>query len=211
MTASVAQNFKIPAVNAQDHMRGPNTGAITLIAYGDYQCHGTQQAATVIEKLQRQWDGRIRFVYRHFPQDELHRQAFLAAEAAEAAAAQGKFWEMHALLLERAAEIDDDNLKRWAQRLRLDADRFMLDLSDSRYAGRVYESYQAACRAGISETPALFINGRLYEGALNLASLALAVQHEWYGARQVPIMRSSRFDVPYISPAVIREIQKIAG
>jgi len=192
-------------------VRGPVSAAITLIVYGDYQCDSTRQAASVIDKLQRQWDGRIRFVYRHFPQDQLHPQAFLAAEAAEAAGAQGKFWEMHALLLERADEIDDDNLKRWAQKLKLDAQRFMLDLSDSRYAGRVYESYQSACAAGISETPTIFINGRRHEGPLTLASLSSAVQQEWYGARQAPIMRSTRFDIPYISPAVIREIQKIAG
>jgi protein-disulfide isomerase len=141
----------------------------------------------------------------------LHPQAFLAAEAAEAAGAQNKFWEMHALLLEKADQIDDDNLKRWAQKLKIDARRFMLDLSDSRYAGRVYEGYQAACAAGVSQTPALYINSRCYEGPLTLGSLSMAVQHEWYGARQAPIMRSTRFDVPYISPAVIREIQKIAA
>ena len=211
MTASVTENLGIPAINAADHVRGPVSGAITLIIYGDYQCHATRQTMSIMDKLQRQWDGRIRLVYRHFPQDELHAQAFLAAEAAEAAAAQGKFWEMHALLLERAHEIDEDILKRWAQKLKMDDHRFMLDLSDSRYAGRVYESYQSACAAGVSETPTIFINGRRFEGPLTLASLSSAVQHEWYGARQAPIMRSSRFDIPYISPAVIREIQKIAG
>jgi protein-disulfide isomerase len=209
MTSSAQIDSPVAPVSPLDHARGPASGGITLIEHGDYQCAATQESAGVVARLERQWAGRVRYIFRHFPQDVLHPNAWLAAEAAEAAAAQGMFWEMHAMLLAQPDAITEKSLARYARELRMDAPRFALDLSVSRYAGRVYGDYQAGCAAGVWATPTFFINGRRHAGANSIVSLSAAIEQEWFGHRSAPLASPVR-RVHRISAVLIREIQKIA-
>ncbi|HEX4793979.1 MAG TPA: thioredoxin domain-containing protein [Humisphaera sp.] len=204
-------DLNIAAIGRGEHARGPASGGITLLQYGDYQCLATREAAAFVKRLERQWAGRLRYVFRHFPQDTVHPQSWIAAEAAEAAAAQGKFWEMHALLLDRQHALYEDDLHQYARELRLDADRFALDLATSRHAGLIYAAQKSAQAAGIDRTPTFFINGRRQDGPGNYVTLSAAIEHEWFGRRPTPTPRPAAREEFRASPALIREIHRMVG
>ncbi|MDX1435848.1 MAG: Na+/H+ antiporter NhaA, partial [Anaerolineales bacterium] len=151
--------------------QGETAAAITLVEYGDYQCPHCKKVSGVIKALQRRVGSRMRYVYRHLPLRDMHPDAQKAAEAAEAAGAQGKFWEMHDLLYANQEQLGRDDLISYAAALDLDLERFTRELDGDVYAERVNEDYESAVAADVIGTPSFFINGRRYDGAWDIESM----------------------------------------
>jgi diadenylate cyclase len=149
---------------------------VTLVKYGDYECPYCGQLHPVLKELQERAGERVRFVFRHFPLDSEHPHARRAAQAAEAAASQGRFWEMHDLLYENQDELGDEDLRRYAAELGLDLRRFEADLANDDHAWRIEEDRLGGERAGVGGTPALFVNGVRYAGTMDLDGLLDAVE-----------------------------------
>jgi len=163
-------------VGARDHARGPEDAPVTLVKYGDYECPYCRRLHPVLEELRERAGERMRFVFRHFPLDSAHPRARRAALAAEAAASQGRFWEMHDLLYENQDELGEENLTRYAAELGLDLQRFGEDLANNDLAWRIEEDRLGGERAGVRGTPTLFVNGVRYAGPLDLDGLLAAVE-----------------------------------
>jgi Na+/H+ antiporter NhaA len=157
---------------ARDHVRGAHDAPITLLEYGDYECPHCGRAAPVIKELLGRFDGRLRFVFRHLPLPDVHPNAALAAQAAEAAGAQGRFWEMHDLLFARQDALGAADLTRYARELGLDVARFEEDLRGGRFAARVGQDVNSAEEAGVAGTPSFFVNEVRYRGSYDVESLA---------------------------------------
>lgn len=171
MTSNIRTgDLQVPA-NAQDHVQGPDSAPVTLVEYADYECPYSRRAYPVVKGLERELDDQIRFVYRNFPLREIHPHAQHAAEAAEAAASQSKFWEMHDYLFEHQHALDDEHLRQYAATLGLDMDRFNEDMAQHRYAEKIEEDLRGGIRSGVRGTPAFFINGMRYDGRPDLESL----------------------------------------
>jgi len=160
----------------RDHVRGPDDALVTLIEYGDFDCEYCGQAEGPIRDLLASFSDEVRYVWRHLPLNDVHPDAQVAAEASEAAAAQGLFWEMHDLLLEHTGELRPDDLVRYAGQLGLDSDRMVTELRRREYAPRVSEDVASADESGVSGTPSFFINGRRHYGAYDLDALTEAVR-----------------------------------
>jgi Na+/H+ antiporter NhaA len=158
----------------RDHVRGPLDAPVTVVEYGDFQCPYCGRAEPVVRELLA-GQGDVRYVWRHLPLAHVHPDAALAAEAAEAAAEQGAFWEMHDLLLERQEHLQPKDLLSYAAELGLDVDRFRDDLREHTTADRVAQDVQSADLSGVSGTPTFFVNGRRHYGAYDLATLRKAV------------------------------------
>ncbi len=163
-------------VREGDHVRGPEDAPVTLVEYGDYECPYCGRAHPVVKEALERAGGRLRFVFRHFPLDSVHPGARLAAEAAEAAGAQGMFWEMHDLLYANQDRLSEGDLVRHAAHLGLDAGRFEEDLASRRHAARVSEDRAGGERSGVGGTPTFFLNGVRYRGSLDADSLLAAVK-----------------------------------
>ncbi|TDC39810.1 Na+/H+ antiporter NhaA [Micromonospora sp. 15K316] len=157
-----------------DHVRGPADASVTLVQYGDFECPYCGKAEPVVRQLLGHSD--LRFVWRHLPLSDVHPQAQLAAEAAEAAAAQGKFWQMHDLLLDHQDKLNITDLLKYAGDLGLDQNRFHDDLISHAHAGRVESDIDSADNSGVSGTPTFFINGRRHHGAYDIATLTAAIR-----------------------------------
>jgi Na+/H+ antiporter NhaA len=160
----------------RDHVRGPADAAVTLVEYGDYECPYCGQAEVVIRELLASFGDDLRYVWRQLPLNDVHGHAELAAEAAEAAAAQGAFWPMHDMLLDHQGELEPRDLMRYAEKLGLDRDRFWDDLRRHAHAGRIAEDVASADASGVAGTPSFFVNGRRYEGAYDVATLSAVVR-----------------------------------
>ncbi|MDQ3792901.1 MAG: thioredoxin domain-containing protein [Actinomycetota bacterium] len=165
-----------PPVGDGDHALGPATAAVTLVEYGDYECPYCGRVHPVVKELRERLGDRLRFVFRHFPLDSVHPHARRAAEAAEAAASQGRFWEMHDLLYENQDDLGDEALRRYANRLGLDPARFEEDLEERAHAPRVREDRFGGERSGVEGTPTFFVNGVRYGGPRDLEALLEAVE-----------------------------------
>ena len=181
-TAEPLTDLYIDVYPERDHIRGPVEAPVTVVEYGDFECPYCGQAEPVMRELLRDF-GDVRYVWRHLPLNDVHAHAQLAAEASEAAAAQGAFWEMHDLLLERQDALEGDDLMRYAAELGLDVDRFMNDVRDRVGAARVADDVDGADLSGVSGTPTFFINGQRHYGAYDIATLSAAVRAA--GARTV--------------------------
>ncbi|HET8701310.1 MAG TPA: Na+/H+ antiporter NhaA [Nitrococcus sp.] len=175
---SILPNRLQPSVDAdRDHILGPPDAPVTLVEYGDYQCPYCRRAHPGIKRLhEERLAGQMRYVFRHFPNTRLHPQAQLAAEAAEAAAAQDRFQEMHQYLLDHQDALDRESLVRTAAELGLDVERFARELDEHAYAERVNEDFSSARRSGARATPTFFINGRRYDGPWDEESLLEAIE-----------------------------------
>jgi protein-disulfide isomerase len=173
MTQSSAINGVIPPPNECDHIQGSLTAAIALMEYGDYQCSRCGQAHLTVKAIQQQLGEQLCFVFRHFPQSH-HFQAQRAAESAEAAAAQGKFWEMHDILFEHQQAIEDADIVEYATQLGLDLSQFLRELTEHIHAQRVQQDVDSGCSYGVTGTPTFFINIR-QEGTQNLEALLISV------------------------------------
>jgi len=161
---------------ARDHIRGPIDAPVTLLEYGDYECPYCGQAEPVIRALLADFGDDLRYVWRHLPLSDVHTNAQLAAEAAEAAHMQEKFWEMHDELLAHQDELRPFELVRHARDLGLDTEGFWDELRRREYAPRVAEDVASADASGVTGTPTFFINGRRYTGAYDIDTLTGVVQ-----------------------------------
>jgi len=151
------------AVGALDHVRGPADAPVTLVEYADFECPFCGRWFPELQRVLQDLGPRVRFVFRHFPISEQHPHAESAAEVAEAAAAQGKFWEMHDLLFPRQAALDAGHLLAYVRELGLDAVRVERELEREVYRARVRDDIESGLRSGVSGTPMFFINGRRHE------------------------------------------------
>lgn len=163
-------------VGERDHAQGPATAPVTLVEYGDYECPYCGQAYPIVKHIQERLGDSLRFVFRNFPLSELHPHAAHAAEAAEIAADEGKFWEMHDTLFEHQRALDDAHLRAYAAALGLDEAAFAQALSEHRLAGRVREDFMSGIRSGVNGTPTFFINGARHNGSYDLHTLLRALE-----------------------------------
>ena len=163
-------------VGERDHARGPATAPVTLVMYGDYQCPYTALSNRFVAELREELGERLRLVYRHFPLSDVHPDAERAAEAAEAAAAQGRFWEMHDALFEKQASLRERDLVRYAAGLGLDRDRFSQALARHAHAERVAKDAESGRESGVHGTPAFFINGRRQRAKFDLPGLRKEIE-----------------------------------
>jgi protein-disulfide isomerase len=173
MTQSHEIDRTMPLLNECDHIQGPLTATITLMEYGDYQCIECGQAHRTIKTIQQQLGEQLCFVFRHFPQSQ-HLQAQRAAESAEAAAAQGKFWQMHDTLFDHQQALEDADLVEYAVALNLDISRFLQDLSTRVHLNHIQADIESGRSHGVEETPTFFINVR-HRGTQNLEALLLMI------------------------------------
>jgi formate-nitrite transporter family protein len=153
--------LRIP-VNELDHVIGPTNASVVVVNYGDYECGDCHERHRAIQKVIDQLTSSVRFVYRHFPLVKVHPNALRAAEAAEAAAAQNKFWEMHQRLYTHPEKLGNREFRRHAHEIGLDLDRFDREMASSSYADRVLKDYYNSINNGITGAPTTFINGVLY-------------------------------------------------
>jgi Na+/H+ antiporter NhaA len=159
----------------RDHYRGPAEAPVTLVEYGDFECPYCGQAEPVVRALLRDF-GDLRYVWRHLPLTDVHPRALIAAEASEAAAAQGKFWEMHDLLFEHQDELKPSDLIRYAGDIDLDVEQFAEELRTHLYRDRVLADVEGADVSGATGTPTFFVNGQRHQGAFDLDTLTRAVK-----------------------------------
>ena len=160
----------------RDHVRGSDDAPVTLVEYGDYECPYCGQAEVVIRELLVSFGDDLRYVWRHLPLNDVHPNAQMAAEAAEAAAAQGAFWAMHDTLLAHQDALSPPALRRYAADLGLDVERFWEDVRRRRHEARVAEDVETADASGVAGTPSFFVNGRRHDGAYDLPTLTATVR-----------------------------------
>lgn len=163
-------------VNHTDHVLGPATARVTLLEYGDFECPLCGQAYPAVKILLKHFGERLRFVYRHFPLVEAHPNAMLAAEAAEAAGAQQKFWQMHDVLYEHQLHLKAKQLRQYAAELELDMERYDYEMDDHVYLQRVKEHIDGGLASGAKSTPAFFVNGMLQDVSFRLERLEEAIE-----------------------------------
>ena len=159
----------------RDRIKGALDAPVVLVKYGDYQSPDCGESYWIIKAIQQELGNRLGFVFRHFPQTAIHSQAQKAAEAAEAAAAQGKFWQMHDTLFEHQQALDNGYLVEYANDLGLDMPQFLQAMWKRVYADRVNEDIESGLRSGVITTPTLFINGIRYNDSWNVESLLAAI------------------------------------
>jgi Na+/H+ antiporter NhaA/protein-disulfide isomerase len=160
----------------EDHVRGPHDAPVTLVEYGDFECPYCGRAEPSVRRLLADLGADVRYVWRHLPLSDVHPHAQLAAEAAEAAAAQGRFWEMHDLLLDHQDALEWRQVVVYAEELGLDVDRFHDEIKSHEHAGRVARDIESAELSGVSGTPTFFINGQRHHGAYDIVTLKNAVK-----------------------------------
>ena len=162
-------------IEGRDHIQGPTGAPIALVEYGDYQCPYCGAAYPIVKALQERLGKRLSFAFRNFPLSDLHQFAEHAAEAAEAAADQGKFWEMHDLLFENQDALDDKSLGQYASDLGLDSIRLAREVTTESHAERVREDFHSGVRNGVNGTPTFFINGERYDGTCEFEAMLVAL------------------------------------
>jgi protein-disulfide isomerase len=167
---AVTDDLQAP-VTADDHAQGPEGAPVKLVEYADYECPYSHQAYHVVKGLQRELGDQLRFVYRNFPLRDIHPHAQQAAEAAEAAANQGRFWEMHDLLFDHQRALDDEHLDQYAAQLGLDPVGFELEMAEHTSAARIERDLSGGVRSGVRGTPTFFLNGARHQGSYDLESL----------------------------------------
>ncbi len=156
-------------VHEWDHAKGPEQAEFTLVEYGDYECPDCGRLFAMLKNLQGELSTRLRLVYRHYPMSGVHKRAQMAAEAAEAAGAQGRFWEMHALLFEHQQALKMDDLLRYAGQIDLDVSRMKRELKQESFSERVRKDFIAGVKNGVNGTPGLFLNGVRQQGVFDEA------------------------------------------
>jgi len=175
-TTGWQSELTVPVDADRDHIQGPADAPATLVEYGDFQCAYCGKAYPIVKEVQARMGHRLRFVFRNFPITTSHRYAEQAAEAAEAAGAQGRFWDMHDVLFENQRRLADDDLRGYAERLGLDLDRFDADISAHTYAERVREDFMGGVRSGVNGTPTFYVNGARHDDAYDVETLVGALE-----------------------------------
>ena len=169
------QSLAVP-VSERDHSQGPAFAAITLVQYGDYECPYTRQSTWVVHAIQQELGDQVRFVFRNFPLTEIHPHALHAAFAAEAAAAQGKFWQMHDYIFHHQHTLEDSDLEQFAEAVGLDMQQYARAMAERSSLARIEEDVEGGERSGVQGTPTFFINGVLYRGSWEKDALLTALQ-----------------------------------
>ena len=197
-------------VGERDHVHGPTSALVTLVEYGDYECPYCRAAVPIVQELQQLLGDQLRYVFRHFPLTGLHPHAQHAAEAAEAAAKQGRFFEMHAALFEHQETLEDDHLVQHAGDLGLDADAVRRELGAHVHAGRVREDFESGVKSGVRGTPTFYLDDVRYDGLVGVRQFLAAIQaahpdvvveaqEEQVGERTIPRVVGQRS--PFRPPA----------
>lgn len=153
-----------PSVSENDHRSGPESALITLVEYGDYECPYCGMAYPIVKAIRKKLHSQLQFVFRNFPLKESHPHAAHAAEIAEAAGAQGKFWEMHDMLYENQHALTDQDLLNYAAEVGLNVEQMEQALIDKIYVKRVRDDFRNGVKSGVNGTPTFFINGMRYDG-----------------------------------------------
>jgi protein-disulfide isomerase len=166
----------MPVTENRDHIQGTADAPVTLVQYGDYECPYCGAAYPIIKDVQSRMGERLRFVFRNFPISTSHPHAEQAAEAAEAADSQGKFWEMHDLLYENQRKLRDQDLRAYAQELGLDVELFDKELAEHLHADRVHEDFMSGVRSGVNGTPTFYINGVRHDDSYETDTLLAALE-----------------------------------
>lgn len=161
----------VTPVTPADHRKGPDQAQVVIVEYGDFECPNCKQAAPAVRQLLARFSGKVQLVYRHFPLEGVHPQALQAAEAAESAGAQDRFWDMHDLLYDNQPHLAPDDLKSYASRLELDALRYGAEMEQHAWLTRIREHMDSGQRSGVRSTPGFFINGRIHDVSFGLHSL----------------------------------------
>jgi protein-disulfide isomerase len=161
-------------ISERDHAIGPTEAPVIVVNYGDYQCFDCHKRHRTVQKMIDELLGTVRFAYRHFPLVNVHPRALRAAEAAEAAAAQGKFWEMHRSLYLDPEKLEDRHLRHYAHAIGLDVQKFDQEMANHTYADTVLKDYYDSINNGVTGAPTTFINGELY--AMSGVELIAAVK-----------------------------------
>jgi protein-disulfide isomerase len=167
------------ALSARDHLPGPRSAAVSLVEYGDFECPYCRAAEPIVTGLMEALGDQLSVTFRHFPMTEVHPHGQHAAEVAEAAAAQGKFWEMHDVLLANQHALDDASLLKYAADLGLDVERVRRELASHEYAGHVAEDRASGLASDVRGTPTFYIDGARYDGSVALGQMlaAMRAQH----------------------------------
>jgi Na+/H+ antiporter NhaA len=187
-TAETITDLAVPVSAKKDHVRGPADAPVTLVEYGDFECPYCGQAESVVRELLADYGDDLRYVWRHLPLTDVHPYAPLAAEASEAAAKQGKFWEMHDQLLDHQGALKAKDLTRYAAEIGLNTGQFTADMHKDAGAGKIASDVDSADLSSVSGTPTFFINGKRYHGAFDIDTLSLSVR----AARARALMNSAR-------------------
>lgn len=153
-----------PEIGPADQTQGNEQAAIKLVEYGDYQCPYCATAYPIIKEIQSTFGDQVQFIFRNFPLQESHRYANIAAQTAEAAGKQGKFWEMHDAIYENQKQLNDDFLEELAEKLGLDMEQFEEDLNSEEISNKVEDDFESGVRSGVNGTPSFFINGSKFDG-----------------------------------------------
>jgi protein-disulfide isomerase len=168
---------------ATDHALGPEHAPVVVVEYGDFECPTCKQAAPTVRMLLERFASRVRVVFRHFPLEEAHPHALAAAEAAECAGEQGRFWEMHDLLLANQEHLTLRHLHGYAERLGLDMARFTAEMDDHVYTQRIREHQESGRRSHVRSTPGFFVNGAIQDVSFGLNRLFDAVESALHAHR----------------------------
>ncbi len=176
MTGDAPGGGLMPPVSERDHSRGPAGAPVTLVQYGDYECPYTRRSLPTVAALRERLGDRLRFVFRNFPLTGIHPHAEAAAEAAEAADAQGRFWPMHDHLFAHQKALDDEHLRGYAAELGLDGERFEREMAGHTHAARVREDVEGGLRSGVGGTPTFFVNGRRHDDSYDFDTLLAAIE-----------------------------------
>ncbi len=163
-------------VSDHDHTTGPAAAPVTLVEYGDYECPHCGRAFPVVQEVRRRLGDRLRFVFRNFPLSQIHEHAEHAAEVAEAAAAQGKFWPMHDWLFRHQDTLDDDALLAGASEVGLDVERVRRELVEGTHRARVRDDFMSGIKSGVNGTPTFYINGVRHDADFDIATLLAAIE-----------------------------------
>ena len=163
-------------INATDHILGAAHATVSVVEYGDFECPNCKQAAPAVKMLLEHFKGRVRVAFRNFPLEEVHPHALGAAEAAECAGAQDRFWPMHDLLFDNQPHLKLPQLRGYADRLQIDMARYDLEMDDHVYLQRVREHMESGRQSGVRGTPTFFVNGRVHDVSFGLRALFDAVE-----------------------------------
>jgi protein-disulfide isomerase len=174
VTLTAAQISTLPMPD-RDHIQGPIDAPIKLVEYGDYECPYCGRAYPIVKAIQERLGSRLCFAFRNFPLANMHPHAEHAAEAAEAAHEQGRFWEMHDLLYQNQDALEDDDLAQYASDLGLDVRRLIGEIQVEAHRVRIREDFRSGARNGVNGTPSFFINGVRYDGNYDLEDLLVAL------------------------------------
>ena len=167
--------LKMP-ITPEDHAQGPENAEVTLVEYGDYECPHCGRAYPIVKQVQKHFKKRLRFVFRNFPLSEMHSHAEAAAEVAEFAGSQDKFWEMHDLLFENQARLGDALFAELGEKLKLSTAALRQALEQKTFEARVRADFSGGVRSGVNGTPTFFINGRRHDDSFDYDTLVSAIR-----------------------------------